>query len=1042
VQLIQKARLFFQQGGSDKVYEVDLCEVGPGEYVVNFRYGRRGANLKEGTKTVFPVPLDKAQKEFDKLVNGKKRKGYADLPGTAPGDAPEDASSVEEKKTGMADKVLEYLAKAAAGTYDEKRWKLSRVIWRAGELKLQEAAQYLNQISPRDDKMFNYCLAWALGRCGNEDSIRQLRKISRHPDPMVKRIASEALLRLGNDAARKAVADAAIEQMPISLRDAVKSGDADKVSLALKELVFSLKTDHNGYLFLLYQVAAVQEFVRAPLMKVLSKVKLRPPFFRPIRHIYKAAEFREDNEISGILYVRIEKERAFFKMPKWWRSAWIGGQYVEIDKEIIKDDSKLAFSNLTRNYLLRRANTALDALAHSGKGYTSLARFILLQYKDGEGLPAHEETFWHYKYTNGNWNYFSTKRYYPAMGNFLLLFHIMYGKSTRYKPGAQGARWTYRPPATPEDPPPTAREELHQHLWDEAPEDLKAILVESRCAIVVEFAAKAFKVNPHRAKHIDTAFIKGLLRSPYEVATRLGLELAREVYNAGSPDKELLLALVECDLPTARELGLQWMSDAKRSLFDDARFLGQLVLNRFPDVRRWTSDQLKASYLNSSVRDKVTQGVLKALLKVKPEKAADWVQEWMSGVIDLMLMLFAESLRKVTAKQLVKLAEHPWENMQLFAGRILLEYFEPKEKLPEEALHALMDSEWPTVRGLGAEVFGKLPVSVLVERKDIVAGFCVSRHAEVRAQAAPIVAKLVKQDSEFAVGLLKLFVPALWRKETHEGVHDDLLHLVRDTLKDHLAQIPADHIWKLIDSDHRAAHELGHHLLTGAIDPEKLEMSRIVGLGSHELLALRRYVWEYFSANVPRIKYEREQALKLLDAAWEDSRKFGRDFFDAHFDENDWTPELLVSICDSVREELQTFGRQLITRFFKEADGEQYLLKLSQHPKTELQLFVTNYLERYASGNPDRIIGLDLYFRAVLGQVRKGRVAKERIFSFLHKEARASEKVAAYLVPLLDHLVVTISQKDRAHCIRILTDLRYRYPHLDSPLTLQTFTTK
>ena len=345
------------------------------------------------------------------------------------------------------------------------------------------------------------------------------------------------------------------------------------------------------------------------------------------------------------------------------------------------------------------------------------------------------------------------------------------------------------------------------------------------------------------------------------------------------------------------------------------------------------------------------------------------------------------------------------------------------------------------MRGLGVEVFGQLPERVLLDRKDIVAGFCVSKHAEIRSQAGPIVAKLIRTDREFAKGLLELFVPALWRKEENEGVHDDLLILVRDVLKDHLKDLPAGHTWKLIDSKYGPANELGFLLLSQFADPEALPMARIVGLGSHELLALRRFVWDYFKANVPHIKYEREEALKLLDAEWEDSREFAIGYFGEQFAQGDWTPELLVSICDSTREELQQFGRQMITRFFREEDGVQYLLKLSQHPKTELQLFVTNYLERFASGDVERIKGLDFYFHAVLSQVNKGRVAKERVFGFLHKEALANEEVAAFVIPLVNRIALTIARKDKAQCIRILTDLRYKYPHLESPLTLQSFTT-
>ena len=66
MKLVRKSRLFYQEGKSDKVYEVDLCDVSttlsPDQFVVNFRYGRRGTTLREGTKTSTPVSRDNADK--------------------------------------------------------------------------------------------------------------------------------------------------------------------------------------------------------------------------------------------------------------------------------------------------------------------------------------------------------------------------------------------------------------------------------------------------------------------------------------------------------------------------------------------------------------------------------------------------------------------------------------------------------------------------------------------------------------------------------------------------------------------------------------------------------------------------------------------------------------------------------------------------------------------------------------------------------------------------------------------------------------------
>ena len=84
MQLIQRKTLVYQAGNSDKVYEVDLSEVAPARYMVNYRYGKRGGNLREGSETVAAVPLTEAQKVFDRLVQSKVAKGYREAGTVAP----------------------------------------------------------------------------------------------------------------------------------------------------------------------------------------------------------------------------------------------------------------------------------------------------------------------------------------------------------------------------------------------------------------------------------------------------------------------------------------------------------------------------------------------------------------------------------------------------------------------------------------------------------------------------------------------------------------------------------------------------------------------------------------------------------------------------------------------------------------------------------------------------------------------------------------------------------------------------------------------
>lgn len=67
MKIIKQTKLFFHEGKSDKVYEIDLCEINPDAFIVNFRYGRRGAALKEGSKTPEFVSREKAESIFDQL---------------------------------------------------------------------------------------------------------------------------------------------------------------------------------------------------------------------------------------------------------------------------------------------------------------------------------------------------------------------------------------------------------------------------------------------------------------------------------------------------------------------------------------------------------------------------------------------------------------------------------------------------------------------------------------------------------------------------------------------------------------------------------------------------------------------------------------------------------------------------------------------------------------------------------------------------------------------------------------------------------------
>jgi len=68
------------EGSSNKEYHIQLESSGEG-FVVNFQYGAIGQALKAGTKTPTPLPLEKAEKVFNSLLNSKLAKQYRPVGG-------------------------------------------------------------------------------------------------------------------------------------------------------------------------------------------------------------------------------------------------------------------------------------------------------------------------------------------------------------------------------------------------------------------------------------------------------------------------------------------------------------------------------------------------------------------------------------------------------------------------------------------------------------------------------------------------------------------------------------------------------------------------------------------------------------------------------------------------------------------------------------------------------------------------------------------------------------------------------------------------
>ena len=113
--VIEHIELRYQEGNSDKVYRASV-ETSGDLYVVNFAYGRRGSNLKPGTKTEIPVPLNAATRIYRQLVDSKLAKGYKVCSSSSAGRA--SIETVTSKQdTGLRPQLLNPITEEEAEAY-------------------------------------------------------------------------------------------------------------------------------------------------------------------------------------------------------------------------------------------------------------------------------------------------------------------------------------------------------------------------------------------------------------------------------------------------------------------------------------------------------------------------------------------------------------------------------------------------------------------------------------------------------------------------------------------------------------------------------------------------------------------------------------------------------------------------------------------------------------------------------------------------------------------------------------------------------------
>jgi hypothetical protein len=1033
MELIRSARLLFSEGKSDKVYEVDLCDLGSrrGEarYVVNFRYGRRGGSLRESTKTTVPVVLEEANRIFDSVVVSKTNKGYRPAgDATSSGEVAADPapSTTDQAEDPRAQAILDRLSAARHKRIPASEVK--RAVWRAGELGLQHAAALIGQLAGKEDDLLDYCIAWSLGRCGDTtllpvlDTFRQ-----RYGENFVGAMAREAQLALLGQTGREAMLSEIREALPDSLRRVIERGQSAEALSALEMLVRRPSVETIDTLVDLYALALENEDLHQALLQLIPSLKPAPNTFKAIRRLFKTAEFRLDAKVYGRVTHLIDMTSPYFHAPEYGNHARdpVSQRYLSIPKEFKKSAPAFAYSNRTRDYLRRRSWRTLRRLADLGSvQYVAFAVEILLAVDDADARPG--QVIEYYDYEQRCY----VTRTYDRYGHLFTFNHILNHHNPRIRLCASGKLWLLD---TSVGEVADFRSEAYAKLWDQAPQALLRLLLESRCDAVHTFAVRAIMCNREFVSEIGSEAASVMLTMPYEVTALFALEIARRLLRSGCTDSGLIAALLRSPIREGHELAQETLRLHPVLLTDNADLAYVVITSPYEENRLWMRRFTADHPLQEAVVEPLVARLIAGAIALGRED-----EEHRPVVEDIAWILinsFAEATCRLGFDVISDLLNEKSAAVQLLGARLLLNHATPVEELPPGLLRRLLEAKSGDVRALGTQLFGRLSDEALLAQPALVLKLALSHNSQVRQAARPIIHRLANSNRDFATLALERLIDSLFRSEPVEGFHEDILQLIKDDLAGSAQSIGVDTNWRLLQARSKGAQRYGAHLLNrwSAQDFSVRQLARLAG---NPILSVRQWAWAGYEQQTDRIKADARNALVIFDTQWADTRRFAMDYFDRHFGADDWNPELLVDICDSTLEDVQDYGRQLIMRFFDEQQGVNYLLKLSQHPSNKVQLFVSQFLHQYAADNMDNLQRLRCYFMTVLAKVNQARAAKSRVIDFLRSEALKSPQAASFVLDIFSRHSVTSAIVDKSASIELLLHIRQRYPELDSPLNL------
>jgi hypothetical protein len=853
----------------------------------------------------------------------------------------------------------------------------SRLVWRLGERRVAQAVPRLVELLNSGDAMLDYCLAWAIGRCGDAGARPALEPLMQSGrTEAVRRMATLASLELADAGTRADWAGQLIADWPFALRDAWAGRDAEQILKAARELATWQRFSVADWLESLDLVAQSQPVARQALIALLAELPLAAGQFRAVRRLYKAAEFRGDGEIWALLQRRFESVEANFRRSFQDQRVELNGKWVRVEDELTRADSRLAYSNRTRDYLLRRGWRSLRRLAAFGSPEFAPLAFAALRHAHTDAVDG-------------------------------TLFDGLLSHS---------------------DDEPFAK------LWNTRPDLLLRLALGSRAGWVQAFAVRALADAPDYCARIEDGLWQSLINSPFQTTAEFAYaQVAGRIQSETDPVRReaWLVLLLGSRHPGIAQAGLALLEQDPAAHAASAGLVVGVLTARSAEVRRHGRLLCQVAATQPCVPARIVALLLDWLaLADQTTEALDSILENLAWVI--VNPLRAEAIR-ADYPTLLALTQHLAVAVRCAAVDWLIIHEHPRQDLPPGLFRELLESDDARLLGAGLRLLGSLPEFLLAAQGELVGLFCVSEHALARQEAFRIVDTLLAHDASFGHALVPNLLSALYRREIGEGLHADLWRALTGPLARASHALPGHTVVRLSQARSKAAQNFGAWLLEARADAD-LPTADWIKLARCDTQAVRQRAMAVldgrFDPGAPGL------LLPILDGRWDDSRDQVLEWLKQRVPNDRWPVADLIALADHAVPSVRDLGCELLAVRLAEGRDTECLLALAEHPSLAVQGFVARWLNATVGDDPSRLVRFHDYFRTVLSQVNKGRQVKKAIHGLLRKHALQSETLAREVADLFEWLAVTVAIGDKAQYVAGLYEIQRRFPTITTRLTI------